>query len=960
MHRRNRINLVVFLSFLAIWGLGTHGFVVSQNDDCCRPTIIASAAYKSLQMFGLNFDLEPQKQSTSKTEPEKSPSKAEPASGAAEEKVVEPTLQVARFMAAGFSASTAILLISRPLRTALQILLQIAWFWRPRIVVFGYGPLGRAIARRFRATRTVTVVDLDPDGARSTAAADDGVLFVEGDGSDPAILRKVGLRRCRTVFVALDDDMASLDVAAAITAAESSRTSTLDLRLVLSSRSLSRDLADSQWAKLGALDRASIFDLPEMAAIRLCETARFDRVALEAGQPRTHVVVIGCGDLGEAVMTEVLLTAWRIALAPPAVTVIDAHADEVRARIEAVAPALFIPPGTPGALPRLSRPDLHFETAALTAANVAPVIARIAAGRAPITAIVVVTGRDVINVEIGMALERAMTRSYLPIAPVHVRLSNEYRGDTPDLGSTRIGLVAPFGSLESIVEYGRAFGPDPDLVARRIHDHYRRAKERAFPYDPEPIWTDLKPTLKASNRRLYRHAVQKLEDLGLQIRANGLGRLRISGAIAREIDRLRLDLEGQYGKIVDFAGAPSRCPVTAIAPIKRIERSAVLEHDRWMTERATDGWRAAASKECKDRDDARKLQNYMVEWKHVDEFARKYDTLLLWALTTVEIGDEAQVFERVVGRVWMSYDRSDQKERWIFTTDFESDAIRPTELQIGVTVADFNGLDITTLAASAASRLTRFVATTDLTGQLLRIRLMPTLPSDERLLRIVNAVARQLTKAGLDVDVTWRRASPQPLRIGFVGHRDLARVGGEAAARRAIERAFLGLAFAEPWMELIVGLAPGADRLAVKLWRQMGLGPRTLVFPFVRDLPDGMREYWTDEPGAAGADCYSKSALEAFGRAFDEKREPASIGHATQARWILEYADQLVALWDGVPADLPGGTADAVAAAKSAGRSVRAIGPSEPSLDGDASQGRAGKSTGGSIKFAETAPRPDA
>ena len=933
MKRRSRINLMVALWFFGIWGLGAFGFIASQDGDCCTPRAVISAAYKSLQMFGLNFDLEPR---TKGAEDRKETPMAKagdhnamPTEGG--EDRIHVALEAARFLAAGFSFFTAILLISRPWRTWLQVMLQVMWFWRPRVIVFGYGSVGRAIARHLQTTNTVTVVDVDLDGTKRSSAVDDGVLFVEGDGSDPSIIRSVRPSGRSIVVIAHEDDMRSLDVAKAFVAAHPPSRSVKNgpgVRLILKSRSLARDLAVSQLSRLDALDRVSIFALPDMAAIRLCETARFDRVALEARQPGVQVVLVGCGDLGEAVLTEVLLTAWRIGSAPPKVTVVDPCAEVAKARVEAFAPALFIPPGRPGALPRASLPEVVFKSIELTAANAAVEAAGISSDSRPVTAYVIATGNDMANVEIGMALERAMMRADLSIAPIHVRLSNEYRGDTPDLGLARIALISPFGSLESIAEYGRAFDKDPDFIARRIHTLYRRAKQKVFPTHDEPRWEELSATLKESNRRLFRHAIQKLEDLGLQARATKFDHLPISGSVAREMEQARQDLENRYADIADLRGEIIDRPYTLV---ERIERSAVLEHDRWMTERALDGWRAAASAMRIARNDAKKLHNYICEWKHTDEGARKYDTLLLWALTTIETAGEPSVFARKVGRVWLSLDRNDRRSTWASTADFEIGEDSVTELAIGIGQPNFGGADVRSLADLAASQIAGLVERAGSAGCLVRVHFHLNAPCDDGMLKIVGSIASRLENFDLDVTATWRWIEPQPLRIGFVGHRDLERVGGEAAARRAIEHAFTELALSHPSIALFCGLAPGADQLAVSVWNRMGLRRPSLVLPFLERSPSGGDDHWTDEPHTDGARCFSASTLGEYGEFTVASREEGEEAHEAQARHILEHSDLLIALWDGVPSDRAGGTAATVAKAKAKGMAVRVLVPRLPS-----------------------------
>lgn len=162
---------------------------------------------------------------------------------------------------------------------------------------------------------------------------------------------------------------------------------------------------------------------------------------------------------------------------------------------------------------------------------------------------------------------------------------------------------------------------------------------------------------------------------------------------------------------------------------------------------------------------------------------------------------------------------------------------------------------------------------------------------------------------------------PMVATVGFVGHR---RFDDEAAARAAIEAAFveIGRAFAlvsqgplaeafdgADRLRLLIGAAPGADRLAAAAWREAGLGEVHLIFPF-RD--PGADAAWTDRPERG--DLETRVEPEGAWTGIDS----ASLGlagdqaHAEVARWIVRHADVLVAWWDGEPSRGAGGTADTV------------------------------------------------
>ena len=116
---------------------------------------------------------------------------------------------------------------------------------------------------------------------------------------------------------------------------------------------------------------------------------------------------------------------------------------------------------------------------------------------------------------------------------------------------------------------------------------------------------------------------------------------------------------------------------------------------------------------------------------------------------------------------------------------------------------------------------------------------------------------------------------------------------------------------------LLTGLAEGADVIAARAWRQLGLGPIHAVFPFLADRP------------AAEGECLAELASWLDGAAIEaEGRNP----HLAQTRWILGAADLLVAVWGGEHGRGAGGTADAVRLALEHGAPVIWVQPGDERL----------------------------
>ena len=135
-------------------------------------------------------------------------------------------------------------------------------------------------------------------------------------------------------------------------------------------------------------------------------------------------------------------------------------------------------------------------------------------------------------------------------------------------------------------------------------------------------------------------------------------------------------------------------------------------------------------------------------------------------------------------------------------------------------------------------------------------------------------------------------------QVAFAGHNRPEDLGDPAAALVGLRRAFAMLAEAGvSQARLVTGLAPGADLLAARAWRDQGLGPIHAVFPFL------------DAPFEPGSDALVESSTWLDGRGSEAMgRNP----HLSQTRWLIGAADLLVVVWTGEHARGAGGTADAV------------------------------------------------
>ncbi len=136
------------------------------------------------------------------------------------------------------------------------------------------------------------------------------------------------------------------------------------------------------------------------------------------------------------------------------------------------------------------------------------------------------------------------------------------------------------------------------------------------------------------------------------------------------------------------------------------------------------------------------------------------------------------------------------------------------------------------------------------------------------------------------------------VQVAFAGHNRLADLGDPEALAARLHEVFRLLSEAGiSEAKLLTGLAVGSDMIAARAWRDVGLGPLHIVYPFLGDRPPK-----GEERLAELASWLDGAAIEREGR------NP----HLAQTRWILGAADLLVAVWSGEHGRGAGGTADAV------------------------------------------------
>ena len=152
-------------------------------------------------------------------------------------------------------------------------------------------------------------------------------------------------------------------------------------------------------------------------------------------------------------------------------------------------------------------------------------------------------------------------------------------------------------------------------------------------------------------------------------------------------------------------------------------------------------------------------------------------------------------------------------------------------------------------------------------------------------------------------------------RIGVTGHRDIP--AAVISPVRSGIRAELSVraAGAAP-VEAFSSLAAGADQLFAAIALDCGI-PVTAVIP-------GM-DYERHFGGAQALESYRRLLRLCAGRVDLPYERTDDTAYYAAGRWIVDHADRMVAVWDGLPARGLGGTGDIVDYARRIGVPTTAL-----------------------------------
>ena len=384
-------------------------------------------------------------------------------------------------------------------------------FYSDHVVICGLGRRGMLLARSFRERgRRVVAIEQDYENDRIAQCRRHGAVVLVGNACDSSVLREARVQKARHVIALCSDDGVNAEIAVdtrGLVQARRGRPLTCIVQIV-DARLL--DLLKGQEVEMSEADsfRLEFFNIYERGAHSiLTEFPPFT----EKTSTAPHVLVIGIGRMGQAIVTHVA-RRWRshhrAGKGRIMVTMIDREANDKLEYLKIEFPLLEKVCDLRACHMDVNSPRFH-RGDFLTASEDQPAV----------STVYICLDND------SRAMAAALTilkRSRSKDVPLIVRLSHEggLAALFKDVNRTNegLGMLKPFGLLERTCTPEQVLGGTHETLARATHREYLLMKHAANESSNEDRfavpWPDLPRDLKDAFRRHADHVCHKITVAG--------------------------------------------------------------------------------------------------------------------------------------------------------------------------------------------------------------------------------------------------------------------------------------------------------------------------------------------------------------------------------------------------------------------------------------------------------------
>ncbi|HEY2885775.1 MAG TPA: NAD-binding protein [Rhizomicrobium sp.] len=452
---------------------------------------------------------------------------------------------------------------------------------RNHVIVCGLGETGMKIVGSMqRAGKPVVVVTIDGTGANALACERLAITVLNGDASQPGMLKLAGLPRADSVIVTTGSDSQNLEIGLSTSAFLASQ-ARRDVKLLVEVRSdwVLDTLLDHRTAALGGAHvEFHLFNTTADAARLLLRTPAFLHLRQSStNEHAPHIVFAGFGDINRELARRAICSNFALPDVRAVLSVLTRDVAEAESRLH----------GRDSALAAVA--EFSFQSFAFgeDRADAWPDVHRLLSLR-PADAVVVALDGDDTSLYTALQFRSCLDQLDQFTTPVFVRLKEQYKlgvflqqVETQHLLENRL---VPFGSLEQLTSPEILLGHELDRIARAGHDVYAGLAGRDDTSPASVPWERLAERYKESNRAQADHIAIAVGAIGYRI-VPGAAKIEL---VPEELDSL-----------------------------------AEIEHWRWCVERKAAGWTYGAT-----RDDVLKLNPLLKPWGELSNSERNANRAL--------------------------------------------------------------------------------------------------------------------------------------------------------------------------------------------------------------------------------------------------------------------------------------------------------------------------------------------
>lgn len=490
-------------------------------------------------------------------------------------------LELARWLAPIISAITAANVFIAIFSEQFQLLKL--RFLRNHIIICGLGNKGLLLSLKFKGYgKKVVVIELDEENDNIKECRDKGIPVLSGNAMAPYILRRAGLKKARYLFSVSGQDNINAEIAVqARKLLIRKKGKPLTCVVHITDPQLCRLIKEREFEteknNTSRLEFLNLFDQAAKALINFFPPF-IDREGLQSLPP--HLLIVGAGRMGESLVIHLAKKWTELAdIAPKKfkISIIDKSAGKKQKLFYLRYPRLqetceIVPLEMDIDSPQFEEGKFLFSSS----------------GECNLTIIYICLDNESFALSTALTLHQRLRKHDIPIV---IRMNSE-TGLTDLIKGETHGLsrLHGFGMLDRVLDPELLLMGTHEILAQAIHEEYLKdqlEKGKTLESNPSLVsWHELPETLKNSNRRQADFLGVKLGEIGCYI----------------------VPMTDWNAEPIEFDS-------------EEIEKMSVMEHEDWVEERKTDGWKYAPG----PKDIKKKKISSLIPWEKLSEEEKEKD-----------------------------------------------------------------------------------------------------------------------------------------------------------------------------------------------------------------------------------------------------------------------------------------------------------------------------------------------